>query len=124
MAFSDFFTKPASEAGVKIPLPLPDGSESSEWVLVAGMESDRYRQANAIAEREALSIPSDVDHADRVEAMYVTSTRLIASLIIEWSFKKELSLSSATELLDNAPYIRDLINRSAADRAAFVKKKP
>jgi len=130
----DFFTKPAAEAGCKLPVKAPDGSDTGDWVEIVGTESDQFRQAKIVAEREAFAETVRFKASERGGenpckhdsdgVLRDINTRLIASTIVSWSFDDDCTDDNKIALLDNAEYIRDLVNTSAADNGTFFKKKP
>lgn len=113
MKRKDFYTRPESDKGVKFHLVGPDGTQSDEWLLVAGAESLRYEKT----------------HRDTVKAIIAGSDSLeqgnilLAALIIDWSFEDECTSEIVLDFLQNAPYIKVDLDRFVVNRANFLKKK-
>lgn len=123
-----FFTKQMSNEGVEVGLPLPDGSDSGNWVKILGVDSDHFRQKeresmrNIVKKRKDLA--SDKDDNPELQKYYeAEKTKLVASLIVDWNLEEELTLDNAIELLSNAPYLEKHIDSEAAKRANFFNKE-
>lgn len=118
-----FFTRPAANAGVKLPLYLPDGTASEHYVVVLGTDSDTFRKAEMEAKRSAAQIAQIDDGATRDALIMDEELGLVASLVSAWSFPQECNKQNVVAFLKEAPQIADNINTFAAKRSNFIKKK-
>ena len=119
----EFYTRKNANDGVKLPLFLPDGTESEHWLIVRGVDSDEFRAAETLAKRGVIDLAQITDAHERAERVRAAEMRCLASLIAGWSFANPLTIDSAVEFIREAPQIGDAVNRFAAQRAAFYKKK-
>lgn len=118
-----FFTRAAANEGIVLPLYTPDGKRSEHWVRIRGVDSDEFRLAENEARREAVAIASIEDETVREKAAVEARLRLIASLVIGWSFEAECTRDTVVEFLREAPQIADAIDRAAAKRALFFASR-
>lgn len=120
MSMEKFFTRDVANEGIEIPLYLPGtDTKSGEWIRIRGVDSDEFRLADLQAKRNLRKfsesgVLSDSVHQDEMR-------RLIASLVISWSFEQECNPKAVEEFLKNAPQIQDAINQLASKRALFFK---
>lgn len=114
----DFYTRPKSEAGVRMPLLLSDGTDSGEWLCITGPDSDAYRQAMADLLRRTAELGeaagADLE-GERKAILLDTRT----ALVIGWSFEKPASIDAVREFLGNCPGVAADIEAVAADRSRF-----
>lgn len=120
----EFFTRQIANEGVRLPLYLPSGELSEHWLQVRGMDSDEFHTAEMKAKRDAVHLAEIDSDDERAVAINDAQVTLIASLIAGWSFDQELNLTNIRNFLREAPQIADEVNRFAAKRSAFFKKKP
>lgn len=119
----EFFTRKVANEGVKLPLYYPDGTVSDHWIMARGVDSDHFRQAEAMAKRQAIELSQIDDERERLAAMNELELDCIASLVAGWSFEEECTQGNVVNFLREAPQISDMINRFAAKRSEFFKKK-
>lgn len=117
-----FYTRGKSNEGIVFPLSLPDGSPSEHWIRVCGVDSDRYRVADAKARRAAFDIAQEKDDAKRDEMTEAVKLDVIVAIITEWSFPKPCTPENVREFLKEAPQIRDSVDALAYRRALFFGK--
>jgi len=117
---SDFYTVPASEAGIKLPLLMLDGTDSGQWIMVKGPDSLAYRKAADVLNRRRVEIMTieDFEERERVADDVLADSR--APLIMAWSFDEPLTLDAAREFLRNAPMIARQIEQASGDRRRFT----
>jgi len=130
---SAFFTRGGSNTGVRVPIRLPNGDESDEWLNVLGIDSDQWREAYAEAKRAAITIATlgkDENGKEAPEARDVRrkalreeELKLDASLVSGWSFQEECTRETVIELLREAPYLVQIIDNVSSDRARFLGVK-
>lgn len=121
-SMSKFYTRQKANDGIKIPLSLPSGEETEDYLVVRGIDSDQFRNADARARRQALVI-SEIDNMEeKTELIRESQLDIIASLVAGWSFEEECTQEKVKELLREAPQISDAIDRIAAKRLLFFAK--
>jgi hypothetical protein len=118
-----FFTRSKANEGVQLPLYTPDGQKSEHWVRVLGIDSDAFRDADADARREAFNIAQMKDPAERSAAIARSKRRLIAVLVIGWSFPQECTVDAVEAFFLEAPQIMDAIDTAAGRRALFFGQR-
>lgn len=119
---SDFFTRTKANEGVKMPLSLPDGTPTDEYLIIRGVDSDVYRKANDKRMRRAIEISKIEDDEEREAALKELTTETLVSLVAGWSFEEECTPEAVRELLYEAPHIADAIDVFAVDRKRFFGK--
>ena len=120
---SDFFTRAKANEGERMPLSLPDGTPTDEWLQIRGLDSDEFRRAMDEFRRELLALAAVKDEAERAEKTEVARLRLNAALVSGWSFEAEFSEASVLEFLRESPYIAAEVDRFASDRRRFFGKR-
>lgn len=114
----EFFTRDKANEGIQVPLWRPDGTKSDHWVRIIGIDSDVFRQADAEARRDAIRI-AQLDGSERSGEILRTKRRLIAHLVVAWSFPAECNVDNVAEFFTNAPQIMDAIDTAASKRTLF-----
>ena len=120
---NQFFTRKKANEGRKVPLFLPDGSKSDDWLMIRGIDSDAFREADDEACRKAFELAAIEDELDRKEAFKSQKNNLVASLVIGWSFDVECTKENVIEFLTEAPQIADQVSQVARKRALFFGEK-
>ncbi|MCF6435209.1 hypothetical protein [Pseudoalteromonas sp. MMG022] len=118
----DFFTREKANEGIKIPLTLPDGSVSDHYIVVRGIDSDAFRDAETLAKRNAMAFAAIEDEAERAAAFADERLGLIAALVADWSFDEPCELETVKKFLHQAPQICEQVDKVAAKRALFFAK--
>lgn len=116
VSIEQFFTADAANEGRILHLTNPDGSDSGQWLRLAGLDSDFYEDA-VIDNRQAL----------RSEDKQVTKTanrKIYAACILEWSFSTPLTQGNKEKLLEQSPPVRRQIMRFIDDTEGFYAAKP
>lgn len=119
----DFYTRERANEGIKLPLALPDGTETEHYLVIRGIDSDAFRTAEAEAKRKAMQLAALEDDTTRAVAMENERNVLVASLVSGWSFESECTLESVREFLREAPQISDQIDQIATKRSLFFNGK-
>lgn len=121
MSMEKFYTRKKSNDGIKLPLPLPDGSPSGEHLIILGKYSDTFRINEADMKRRAVEIVSKYpnDKKKRDEAMLKLEVEFLGTLVTGWSFEQEFNKKNIEMFLSEAPQIRDLVDKSIANNALF-----
>lgn len=120
----DFFTRDSANDGIRLPLVLPDGTPTSHWLDIRGIDSDAFCEEEADSFRRGLQLASEKDEAKRKLARKEEDLRVTATLVKGWSFEKPCALDNVIALLRNAPQIKKQVEVAAYDRARFFKKGP
>lgn len=120
---SDFFTRAKANEGERMPLSLPDGTATDEWLLIRGVDSDEFRLALDAFRRDLLTYAAIKDEAEKAEKTEQARLRLNAALVIGWSFEAEFSEAALLEFLRESPYIAAEVDRFASDRRRFFGKR-
>lgn len=116
----DFYTRPAANEGIKLPLQTADGKETDQWIMIRGVDSDEFRRANTAAKRNIIRVVKIEDEAERAAMVEQESKALCASLVKSWSFEQECTPANVIEFLTNAPRIADQIERVSAENELFL----
>ncbi len=114
-----FFTRDRANEGIELPLYLPSGRKSGHWLRVLGVDSDSFRLAEADSKRDAFRIASMEDKEKRAGEIHASKRRLIATLIVGWSFPQPCTSKNVEEFLRQAPQIMDAVDTVASRRALF-----
>lgn len=120
---SDFFTRAKANEGERMPLSLPDGTPTDEWLLIRGVDSDQFRYALDEFRRDLLTFASVKDEQEKADKTEQARLKLNAALIIGWSFEAEFSEAALLEFLRESPYITAEVDRFASDRRRFFGKR-
>ena len=122
-ALSDFFTLGALEKGKKLPLTLPDGTETEHYLMVMGSDAPAARKAMLEAMRmmrdeakEKMPVDAEEDLQQRVNLHYRSV------LAFDWSFPVPYTKEAVTELLINNPGLALEVEKLASDRTRFFAK--
>ncbi|UZT28687.1 hypothetical protein pD_gene0080 [Vibrio phage 033B] len=127
-----FFTRQNAEKGIKLPLLLPDGTPTAEYVVIRGVDSDIFRtketqtmrstaEALATLEAEAKEKKKEVDADTRSKVLDEIELELIAVLVKDWSFDVECTIDNVMDFLREAPQVRSSINAKAGARKDFFE---
>lgn len=114
-----FFTRGQANEGIQLPLYTPDGRKSEHWVRIIGVDSDRFREAETESRREAFQVAQIEDVSARAQAVADSKRRLIAVLVVAWSFETPCTVDTVADFFKEAPQIMDAIDVAASKRALF-----
>lgn len=117
-----FFTRQASNEGIIVPLVTPTGEATEHWIRMRGVDSDVFRDVEVSSRRGLIAIAQKPPE-ERKEAIEAEKIKLIACLVIAWSFEQECTLENVCAFLKEAPQIADEIDRIASKRALFFAKR-
>lgn len=120
----EFFTRTRAEEGVNIPLFTPEGELTPHWIKIRGVDSDAFRIAELQAGRSRVEAANLPTQAARDKAALEIRTKLLASLVIGWSFGEECTEQAVVNFLTEAPQIADAINAKAGQRTSFFRQGP
>lgn len=119
-ALSDFFTLTALEAGKKLPLTLPDGTETEHYLIVIGADAPAARRRLLEIAREGRDRDDAKMSADEVYDINSTNTiKYRSSLVTGWSFDAPFSQAAVAELIEQNPGLSQDIEHFASNRSRF-----
>lgn len=119
---SDFFTRNKANEGEKLPLSLPDGTPTDEWLLVRGIDSDEVREALDEHRRTVLANAAIKDEAERAEANRSAGLKLQCALVMGWSFDADFTSEALEEFFKEAPHLAIEVDNFASNRKRFFRK--
>jgi len=119
MKASDFFTLEAANAGRRVMIPGRDGRLTAEWLHVHHTDSDSFRQKRAAVFTAAAMIDPATPDAERKKLRDAAMMDLLASSVSGWSLEDEFSREGVMNLLANAPYLADWLDRTTSDASFF-----
>jgi len=115
----EFFTRQLANEGKELPLFLPNGEESEHKIRVLGVDSDKFKTKENESKKIAVELAALEDDEERRKAIEDLQYKLIASLVVDWTFDQECTETNVVNFLREAPQIADEINKFAANRKAF-----
>ncbi|MBG89599.1 MAG: hypothetical protein CMO80_22250 [Verrucomicrobiales bacterium] len=115
----EFFTRQLANEGKELPLYLPSGEKSEHKIRVLGVDSDKFKSKEAESKKIAAELAALDDNEERRVAIEDLQLKLIATLVIGWTFDQECTEENVVNFLREAPQIADAINRFAGNRKAF-----
>jgi hypothetical protein len=120
-SMESFFTRSSANTGIDLPLYTPDGLKSEHSLHIIGVDSDIFRQTELTEKRRAVSDTRSAgkDPVELDKLVEESKLRLLASLIVSWTFEQECSLENKLNFLREAPQIAQAINTHSADRTLF-----
>lgn len=121
-SIKNLFTLSASNAGINLPIPLPNGKPSGCSMTVLGADSDVFRQARVERTREGpriLALPED----QRPDAIRVADVHFLSSIVTGWDFPDSFSREAVKEAFVEAPHIFDYVNEAITERGRFFDEK-
>ena len=118
-----FFTRERANEGIEFPLDLPDGTPTAHRLRILGVDADKFKAAKADSKRRLLELAQKMDKAaiDAIDAE-AEHLRLVATLVVGWTFPQECTPENVFNLLREAPQIAEQIDRVAARRSLFMPK--
>lgn len=119
MGMDKFFTRDSANKGTKVPLYLPTGELTEDWLLVLGMESDAARIAMNRISRSTSDIIGLTDEKEIADTSFATKAEAASLLISDWSFEEECNEANKIKLLTNAPHLVNAIDAISSNRKLF-----
>lgn len=117
-----FFTRSIANEGVKFDLVKPDGTKTNAWLILYGIDSDVFRNAQSEGNRRLMELAKDSDVTKIAQSVLEEQTlTLVAKLVKAWSFSKPCTLENVMSFLKEAPQIRSQIDSFTARRQLFFK---
>lgn len=123
VGIEDFFTVEGAEAGIDLPLYLPTGEKTDFSIKIRGVDSEKFRIAEAQAKRRAINIAQISDDDERTKAMLEQRVKLAAALVISWNLPEKCNAENIERLFKNAPQLLDMVDSLAGKRSLFFSRK-
>ena len=127
LSVEDFFTKPQGDAGQWLEITMPGDVEKSFELLVTDLGTYKFKSEMVKMNREEVArgeiSDEQFDTPDEIERRHLAECKLLSALVIDWrGIDTEFTQDCIYNLLVNAPYVHDAVNRFAADKKNFTKK--
>jgi hypothetical protein len=128
LSYKSLFTRSAANEGIKVDLYLPSGVKSGFWLRIIGKNSDTYRKGSTALTRLGIKL-GDVSEDEISKAFDEATVKILADCVIDWNLEddegKELELNDKNkiELFEEAPQIKDQVDRVISSQTLFSKKK-
>ncbi|MCQ9423483.1 phage tail assembly chaperone [Pseudomonas sp. LJDD11] len=117
---SDFFTMPAIQKGKKLPLTLPDGTETPHYLVVTSSDAAIARRTLLELSREGRDRDESKLSTDEVfEITQAGTIKYRSALVIGWSFDVPFSVEAVSELLAQNPGLAQEVESLAGNRSRF-----
>lgn len=116
---SAFFTRKIANEGVRFPLCLVTGEETEEWLLLRNTDSEVFEKASLEYARRQKDIEQIEDEGEKRQARKIANVKMTASLVAGWSFPEPCTFEGVVEMLNEAPYLVDSIDRVTFNRQLF-----
>lgn len=130
-SFDKYKTRAGANAGQKLQLKDAAGKETGDWLIVHGVDSDAFRNANNRMRREILDYleanggPDQCLKTDAyAEFTEQAKARVQAALIHSWSFPEPCTPEAKLELLIEAPDVANQVDAFSGKRERFVAIAP
>ena len=122
VTMESFFTRERANEGIELSLDLPDGTPTAHKIRIRGVDSDSFRVANAESKRRLVDLAmskekATLDLTDHENERF----RLLASLVVSWTFETPCNPENVVRLLREAPQLAEQIDRLAAKRTLFFR---
>lgn len=118
----DYMTAQRAQDAVQMFLTLPDGTKTTDFLLVVGTESSEFRSAKYAQEQRAFEISKLESMEQRMDAVEDARISVLATCVKGWSFDVPFSPEAAKDLLKGAPYLADAVDVFISRRAHFFAK--
>lgn len=121
-SIEDYKTAQRAQDAVQMFLTLPDGTKTTDYLLVVGTESSEFRSAKYAQEQRAFEISKLESMEQRMDAVEDARITVLASCVKGWSFDVPFTPEAAKDLLKGAPYLADAVDVFISRRAHFFAK--
>lgn len=118
-----FHTREASNDGVKLELVTPTGAKTDHWLKVLGADSDAFRDAEMASKREGVKLASISDEQERISASRLLQLKVLAAVVVAWSFPKPCTKENVIAFLREAPQVADAVDLMISRRSLFFAKR-
>lgn len=121
MKASQLHTRTLANQGISKPIPFPDGTPTGQFVTILGIDSDSFKKAARLANRERARI-NELPEDEREDAHMANRNVMMASLVTGWTLEDECTQEAVIDLFENAPEFLKLVDDEANDRSNFFNK--
>lgn len=121
MKLSAFHTRDLANQGKKVPLYLPDGTKTEEYIVVRSRWSDQVQQANRLAAEKIKKFHLENPNDDLDQAIEDAKQDVLVASIAGWSCEDEFTPEAVKELLIAAPQLAAEIDRIGASDTRFFQ---
>ncbi len=128
LSYKSLFTRSDANEGIKVDLYLPSGEKSGFWLRILGKNSDTYRKGSTALTRLGIKL-GDVSEDELSKAFNEATVKILADCVTGWNLeddegkKLELNDKNKLELFEEAPQIKDQVDRVISSQTLFSKKK-
>lgn len=122
MKLSDLYTRDAANSGKQFEIPLPDGKGSGSFITLLHVDSDSFRHKKHQVLAKAALFSGEMTPEQKRIAQNESMAEIRASLIADWTLEDEYSHEKAKELMLNAPYLQDWVDKLCDDINNFLDK--
>ena len=138
MELKDFFFADKHAAGTIMPIPLPNGEDSGEWLRVVGPASDVGVQAGRDYHRAYFAVKEELAPLDaeckekndwtRYNAEYnwkadELNDALAVAVVIDWSFDEPFSKDALQKLLNEYKGLGTIVAKHFNDSRKSLSEK-
>lgn len=138
MGLKDFFFADKHAAGTVMPIPLPNGEDSGEWLRVAGPASDLGVQAGRDYHRAYFAVKEELAPLDaeckekndwtRYNAEYnwkadELNDVLAVAVVTDWSFDEPFSKDALQKLLNEYKGLGTVVAKHFNDSRKSLSEK-
>jgi hypothetical protein len=126
----EFFTRDKANEGVTLPLFRPDdGTKTEHWLKILGVDSDAYFKAETAMRRAMPGVEAEAKSLNGAEEQLTFiaekqkewQRKVLAAVIVDWSFEKECNEANKIEFLAKAPQIAKAVDTFISDRRLFFR---
>lgn len=118
-----FHTRDAANDGIQLDLYTPTGVKTEHWLRVLGADSDAFRDAELNSKREGIRLTSVTDEKERTKLTRELQLKVLASVVVGWSFPKPCTQANVMDFLREAPQIADAVDVMISRRNLFFAKR-
>lgn len=115
-----FHTRARANEGIEVPLFLPDGTATDHRIRIRSTDSDAFRAAEAAGREHMIDVMANKEQLAKFDHE-AERLKLVASLVISWTFDRPCTPENVIAFLREAPQIADSIDRVSANRRNFFK---
>lgn len=121
MKLSAFHTRDLANEGKKVPLYLPDGTKTEEYIVVRSRWSDQVQEANRVAAEKIKQFHLENPDDDLGDAIENGKQDVLVASVAGWSCEDEFTPEAVRELLIAAPQLASEIDKIGANDTRFFQ---
>lgn len=132
MKLTDFYFEEKAVAGTKMPIPLPSGVDSGEWLNVMEPSADIAQKANIAFFFAYQSKVEDLEPLKNDKTKYAVTLnaaceelnlQLALEVVNGWSFDEPFSREALTELFQQYKALPNIVAGYQSDRRKALQEK-